>query len=86
VDVNPDDLLLFNEMLSYCQAGGVIGTEISIPEVLARYFARGFFQLLSKYNIGDAIRQMRLRLLENYNPLGLAYTPYCSANLKISLT
>ena len=86
VDITPDDLLRFNETLSYCQAGGVIGTEISIPEVLATFFAHGFFKLLSLYNVGDAIRQMRLRLLENYNPLGLAYTPYCSANLEITLT
>lgn len=86
VDITPDDLLRFNETLSYCQASGVIGTEISIPEVLARYFANGFFKLLPICNVGDAIRQMRLQLLENYNPLGLAYTPYCSANLEITLT
>ena len=83
-DFTTDDLLNFNQVLSYCRAAGVIGTEISVPETLARFFAYNF--LLQFYNgatVGEAMREQRLRLLERCNLLGLAYTPYCSVNLKI---
>ncbi len=84
VDVTPDDLLSFNDMLADCSAAGVIGTEIIIPETLARHFGKEFFTALlagKKNSIGDVIKRQRLRLLEQYNPLGLVYTPYCSAEL-----
>jgi hypothetical protein len=83
-DVTPDDLLHFNQVLNYCNAAGVIGTEISVPEGLARFFAAGFlFRFRTGTNVGASIRQQRLRLLERMNVLGLAYTPYCSAELKL---
>lgn len=83
-DVTPDDLLHFNRILAASSASGVIGTEIFIPEQLAAHFALGFLQGLSRgQQIGQVIRQQRLLLLERYNPLGLVYTPYCHAGLKI---
>ncbi|MFB0565304.1 MAG: hypothetical protein ACETWK_06445 [Candidatus Aminicenantaceae bacterium] len=84
VDLTPDDLLHFNKMFAYCRAAGVIGTEINIPETLARHFAKNFFEdFLKGESIGKVMRQQRLLLLERYNPLGLVYTPYCSAELHI---
>jgi hypothetical protein len=82
VDVTPDDLLDFNRVLAAKKASGVIGTEIFVPEPLARHFARGFFEGLARGDkIGDIIRRQRLLLLERYNPLGLIYTPYCHGDL-----
>jgi hypothetical protein len=84
VDLTPDDLISFNETLSWCRAAGAIGTEIDIPETLARDFARGFFaDLAAERPVGVAIKQRRLALLARGNPLGLAYTPYCSASLQL---
>jgi hypothetical protein len=84
VSYTPDDLLTFNRTLAYCKAAGVIGTEIVIPEILARHFAKGFFKdFFLGEKLGNVIKKQRLRLLEHYNPLGLVYTPYCSADLCI---
>jgi hypothetical protein len=83
-DLTPTDLVSFNASFSRCRAAGVIGTEISVPETLARYVARSFFeQLVARKKVGEIIRQARLALLERYNPLGLVYTPYCSADLQV---
>lgn len=83
-DFSPDDLLNFNQVFAWCQAAGVIGTEISIPESLAREFATGF---LAKFGAGISVAQsmlsQRLDLLARRNLLGLAYTPYCSGELKM---
>jgi hypothetical protein len=72
-------------MFTWCQASGVIGTEVSIPESLAREFALGIFKQLTErgVSVGDAIRAQRLFLLGKYNPLGLVYTPYCYADLHL---
>jgi hypothetical protein len=88
VDVSPDDLLSFRNQFAYCQAAGVLGTEIPVPEPLARAFGRGFMNrfLTHPYpQVGEAILAERLALLERCNVLGLAYTPYCSADLAIRM-
>lgn len=83
-DFSADDLLNFNQVLAYCRAAGVIGTEISVPESLARFFASGFLlQFRNGATVGAAMRAQRLGLLERCNLLGLSYTPYCSVNLKV---
>lgn len=83
-DVTPDDLLSFNKAFAWCRAAGVIGTEINIPENLGRAFACGFMPLFAAgAPVGEALRQQRLSLLQRGNLLGLAYTPYCSSQLKI---
>jgi hypothetical protein len=86
VDVSPDDLHSFTKRFAYCQAAGVLGTEIRVPEVLARAFGRGFLNrfLASPYpQVGEAVRAERLALLERCNVLGLAYTPYCAADVAL---
>jgi hypothetical protein len=83
-DFTPDDLLNFNQVFAWCRAAGVIGTEISVPEGLAREFARGFLlRFAGGTSVGDALHEQRLDLLGRRNLLGLAYTPYCSAALKM---
>jgi hypothetical protein len=88
VDITPDDLLNFCRTLGYVRAAGIIGTEISVHETLARDFATGFLRRVSSGNIaaGAAMREQRLALLERCNPLGLAYTPYCSADLSVKFS
>lgn len=84
-DVTPDDFVPFNNAFAYSEAAGVLGTEISIKETLARHFGMGFLQrFLNGMSVGSAIREQRLTMLKNYNLLGLVYTPYCSADLKIT--
>ncbi|MEO5890933.1 MAG: hypothetical protein ABIQ31_11805, partial [Ferruginibacter sp.] len=86
-DATPSDFVQFNDAFAYCEAAGVMGTEISVTEGLARHFASGFLQrFLNGTNVGEALRDQRLTMLKNYNLLGLAYTPYCSADLKIIYT
>ena len=84
VGISPDDLLTFNERFARSRAAGVIGTEISIPETLGSAFGRRFLEgFLKGEPVGELIRRLRLELLAGYNPLGLAYTPYCLANLRV---
>jgi hypothetical protein len=86
VNISPDDLLTFNHILAWCRAAGVIGAEITIPEELGSEFGSKFLAgFLAGDEVGPLIRRLRLDLLSRYNPLGLAYTPYCLANLHLEL-
>jgi hypothetical protein len=68
-------------------AAGVIGTEITVFEPLAQTFAETFLPLFAAgMPFGRAIREARLRLLAQRNPLGLVYQPYAYAGLKMVKT
>jgi hypothetical protein len=63
---------------------GVIGTEISVFEPLAADFAEECLRLFLKGDsIGWAIRNARLKILADGNPLGLAYIPFAVAGLQL---
>lgn len=66
-------------------AAGVIGTEITIFESLGRAFAEECLRLflVEEKPIGDAIRETRLKLLKQGNPLGLVYNAYSNASLRL---
>lgn len=70
-------------------ASGVIGTEVTIVEDLARPFAEFFFSELQpgadgrSQTLGEAIRRARLRLLGNSNPLGLVYSPFVMPDVRL---
>lgn len=82
VGFGPDDLIDFNNNFNRCNASGVMGTEISLPEVLAAHFASGFLKLfLSGSPVGQSVLYLRHQLLRSKNLLGLAYTPYCLSQL-----
>jgi hypothetical protein len=84
VDLSPDDLLDFVTAFAWTRASGILGTEIAIPESLAREFGREFLrQFLSEHRVSDIMRRTRLSLLAKYNLLGLAYTPYCYGDLHV---
>ncbi len=65
-------------------AAGLIGTEITIYEELASDFAEAFFaRFLAGQTAGEALRAARLVLLQQGNPLGLVYTPFVQAGLRL---
>ncbi|HEX6095473.1 MAG TPA: hypothetical protein VF432_04035 [Thermoanaerobaculia bacterium] len=66
------------------KAGGVLGTEMPVHEVLAADVAEGFLaRFLNGAAAGPALLAVRRALLANKNPLGLAYTLYAPADLKL---
>ena len=66
-------------------AAGVIGTEISVWEDLACEVAETFFQrLMAGETVGTALLAVRRALLRKRNPLGLVYTLFCDADLKVA--
>lgn len=71
-------------VISY-HAAGVVGTEITVFEELASAFAEECFRrfLIEGEEIGDAVRSTRLKLLKSGNPLGLVYTVYANASLRL---
>ena len=75
---------LVSDFVTVARASGVIGTEITIFEPLAGSFAEAFMRsFVAGKPVGDAIRLARLELLGQSNPLGLVYTAYALANLKL---
>ena len=83
--VQPQQALEFiSPLVSYSRSAGVIGTEITIYEELARDFANECFRrFFAGQPIGQAIRGARLKLLADGNPLGLVYIPFVQAGLKL---
>lgn len=66
-------------------AAGVIGTEITIFEPLACTFSEECLRhFLNGVPIGESVRLARLKLLEDGNPLGLAYIPFVLASLSMT--
>jgi tetratricopeptide (TPR) repeat protein len=86
-ELSPEALVNFVDAFSSANAGGVIGTEITLDQRLANEAAEqilGYFA--RKKSVGESIRRMRLHFLRKGNLLGLAYTPFCSADLKLVIT
>jgi hypothetical protein len=84
VEITPESLLSFVDSFTAANAAGVIGTEITLEQKLAGEAAELFFaQFRGSRNVGEALHLMRIRLLKKGNLLGLAYTAYCSADLKL---
>jgi hypothetical protein len=72
-------------LLKYCNAAGVIGTDITVFESLATQFAEGCLGrfLRDGEPIGEAVRKTRIELLQRGNPLGLVYVPYVHDGLRL---
>jgi hypothetical protein len=73
------------EFIGGRKAAAVIGTEVTVWELLATDFANEFFArfLDRKTTAGEALLAARRVLLAKNNPLGLVYTLYGSARLTI---
>jgi hypothetical protein len=75
---------LVSSLVRRAQAAGVIGTEITVFEPLARDFAEAYLQrFLNGATVGEAVRGARLALLARGNPLGLAYIPFALESLQL---
>jgi CHAT domain len=71
--------------LRRAHASGVLGTEVTIFEPLATAFAEDVLQRFvhDDVTLGRAVREARLSLLRQRNPLGLAYVPYGPTELRM---
>ena len=82
--MEPARALEFVTALMGIAAAGVIGTEITLFEPLAVAFAEhSLKQFLAEVELGEAMRNTRLALLKSGNPLGLIYTSYALASLRL---
>jgi hypothetical protein len=83
-DLGPGQVWSFVQPFAQGGAGGVIGTEVSIRLPVATEAAETLLTALGDGEaVGDAIQAMRWTLLDKGNLLGLAYTPYCLADLRL---
>jgi hypothetical protein len=79
-----DSWLDFVSAFVQMYASGVIGTEIPIRETLARKAAEHIWSSLNQRStVGEALHSLRIHLLRDNNLLGLAYSAYCSAHLRM---
>ncbi|MES4889608.1 CHAT domain-containing protein [Streptomyces sp. NPDC096012] len=84
VDSDPASWLTLVEAFSGFSASGVVGTEISVDQELANEIGERFWALLlAGEAVGPALHRVRMALLRKGNALGLAYTAYCSAALRL---
>jgi uncharacterized membrane protein YeaQ/YmgE (transglycosylase-associated protein family) len=66
---------------------GVIGTEVTVEQGMAGWIVEMLLQLLVEgASVGQALRQARWQMMSRGNTMGLAYTPYCVAGLRIRTT
>jgi hypothetical protein len=91
VELTPEALVNFVDSFIGVYAAGVIGTEIILVQEVANEAAEELLAVMNRKDksgnpvgVGEALRQMRLHFLGKGNLLGLAYTPYCSAELKLA--
>jgi chaperonin GroEL len=90
-ELTPELLVNFVDAFIGVYASGVIGTEILLLQSAASEAAE---QILARLNrrsqdggygsVGQAVREMRLHFLNKGSLLGLAYTPYCCADLRLT--
>jgi hypothetical protein len=84
-DLTPGQMLNFVAPFTQAGASGVIGTEISVLLPVAVEVAEMLIRSLAAGEpIADAIRAIRWNLIDRGNLLGLAYTPYCFADLRVA--
>ena len=85
-NINPKKEANFVTAFDYLGASGVIGTEVSMLVDAAYEVAEEILRHLTETKggqIGRAVREMRWKLINKGNLIGLAYTPYCRAALHI---
>jgi len=84
--LEPEQAIEFvSSFIRDAKAAGVIGTEITVFESLARAFAEACLRsfIVDGKSIGESIRRARLTLLQAGNPLGLVYVPYVMTGLRL---
>ncbi|MBO3752683.1 hypothetical protein J5X84_42100 [Streptosporangiaceae bacterium NEAU-GS5] len=83
-ELTPNSPVNFVDGLSSAGAAGIVGTEITVSQRLAGEAVELMLEgLISRQlPVGQALHRMRSRLLAKGNLLGLAYTAYCSNDLR----
>ena len=83
--VTPEKAMdLVEPLLRRAHSAGVVGTEVTIFEPLATRFAEACFRrFFAGRPIGHALRDARIELLQQGNPLGLVYIPFVLAGLRL---
>ncbi|GIE92566.1 CHAT domain-containing protein [Paractinoplanes rishiriensis] len=65
-------------------AAGVLATEVTMERGLAAFAMSSFVAAWGAgLGVGAAVRRMRWELLSRGNVMGLAYSPYCDADLRL---
>jgi hypothetical protein len=84
-ELTPQSPVSFVEALTNAHASGVVGTEITLEQPFANEAAESMLRHLAsgQVGLGEAMRRMRHDFLARGNLLGLAYTAYCSADLRL---
>jgi hypothetical protein len=83
-ELTPQSPVSFVDCFAAANAGGVIGTEITLDQRLANEAGQLLLShFASGVGVGEAVRRMRCDLLNKGNLAGLAYTAYCSADLRL---
>jgi hypothetical protein len=84
--LKPGEIVSFVSCFSGLEAGGVLGTEISVLFPVAAEVAEFIFGQLAGPNgptVGEGLRSVRWQLANKGNLLGLAYTLYGLADLHV---
>ncbi|MBO3752521.1 hypothetical protein J5X84_41240 [Streptosporangiaceae bacterium NEAU-GS5] len=85
VEITPGSLTQFVDAFSGIYAAGVIGVETVVTQSLASTIAERFWVSFGAgRTVGEALTDVKLTLLGEGSLLGLAYTAYCSANLRLA--
>jgi hypothetical protein len=87
--ITPEDLVDYlGAFVGKGHAVGLIGTEIRVEPRQAMELAETFFAKLFEpgASVDGALRHIRTSFLADGNLLGLAYTPYCFADLAVTST
>jgi hypothetical protein len=87
--ITPDDIVDYlDAFVGKGHAAGVIGTEVRVDQGLAMEAAEAFFHqfLCPDVTLDAAMRRMKLDFLASGNLVGLNYTPYALADLRVVVT
>jgi hypothetical protein len=82
----PQSPVNFVDVFTAVNASGVVGTEITLHQRMAGEAAEVLLGHLGGANplpVGEGLRRTRLQFLCKGNILGLAYTAYCAAELRL---
>jgi hypothetical protein len=86
VEITTDVLVNFVDIFASFNSSGVIGTEVTVHQLLANEFGAEFLKHFATETAGEALRRTRNRLLSKGNLMGLAYSAYCLSGLRLADT
>lgn len=85
-ELTTDVMVNFVDAFAGIYSSGVIGTEVTVHQLLANEAGAEFLQHFETETAGEALRRMRNHLLCKGNLMGLAYSAYCLSALRIADT